>query len=499
MNKPIQSMTLAELFNGYVAEGEMVNVEVSTLSLDSRTCIKGCVYFALKGFATHGLNFINDVLAEDVLAVVVDAGDEMLTAEITEKISKACQLIIVDDLDDQLGNIAARYYATNRSGCQVVAVTGTDGKTSVVHFVAQALGFREKCVGILGTAGWGFPGELAVSALTTPDVLEVHRQIYELRKSGARFICMEVSSHALEQGRVDGIEFTAAVLTNLARDHLDFHGTLENYASAKRKLFLKPNLQAVILNSEDEFGRKLLADREVVARKISYGCSNESTYGLKSVDSAKGGLQITAERSETTFRFTTQLLGSFNAYNVLAAWAVLDVLNFPQADITEALSTLRPVIGRMERFSNDQGPTVVVDFAHTPQALGLALTEVKKHCNGSVWCVFGCGGDRDKGKRSKMGAAASTIADYVVVTNDNPRTENPEKIAEDILSGIKTSTTVEVMLDREKAIRYSLDKAASNDWVVVAGKGHEDYQVFGYRRINFSDRDVVQQVLEEAV
>lgn len=494
-----QSMTLAMLFDGYSAQAEGQDGLVLGLTLDSRECVESGVYFALEGLTTHGLKFLDDVLAENVLAIVVDENDKVLTPKLFDQIENVCKLVVVKGLKNKLGGIAARYYGTNHESCKVVAVTGTDGKTSVSHFVAQALNYREKCAGILGTAGWGFPGELSSSVLTTPDVLEVHRQLYSLRKAGARFICMEVSSHALEQGRVDGVEFTAAVLTNLARDHLDFHGTLENYANAKRKLFLKSKLQAIILNADDEFGQKLIADNDIKAPKYSYGYASDCTYKLKSVSSKPQGLSLQSESNGEAYDFSTRLLGGFNAYNVLAVWAVLDVLKFPKNDISTAIASLSPVVGRMEKFTNTGRPTVVVDFAHTPQALDSALSEVKKHCDGKVWCVFGCGGDRDRGKRSKMGLAASTKADYVIVTNDNPRTEDPKKIIEDILLGAENSASVKVMLDREKAIRYSLERAASNDWIVVAGKGHEDYQVFGKHRVAFSDRDVVRQVLEEAV
>lgn len=494
-----QKMTLTTLFEDFTCQLNATHAPVLGLSLDSRTCVKGGVYFALAGITTHGLTFIDEVLGKSVIAVVVSENDEVLTPQLIHLIESNCALVKVRDLQKHIGAIAARYYGTNDNSCEIVAVTGTDGKTSVSHFVAQAINYLEPCAGVLGTAGWGIPGSLQSSALTTPDVLEVHRQLFELRSVGAKYICMEVSSHALEQGRVDGVQFSVAVLTNLARDHLDFHGSLENYANAKRKLFLKNKLQAVILNSDDQFGQRLLTDNDIVAAKYSYGYATHSTYQLKSLSSIPQGLSIQSECDGEAYQFSTSLLGGFNAYNVLAAWAVLDVLGFPKAEIPKAISSLSPVIGRMELFSNSSGPTVVVDFAHTPQALGLALSELKKHCKGKLWCVFGCGGDRDKGKRSKMGAVALHNADFVIVTNDNPRSEDPAVISEDILTGIENLETVEVVLDREKAIRHTLGKAASNDWVVIAGKGHEDYQIIGQRRIAFSDREVVRQVLREAV
>lgn len=499
MNMSKQSMSLSNLFDGFAEQAMCIDVPVLGLTMNSRDCIDNGVYFALAGLTTHGLNFVEDVLKKNVIAIVVCDGDKALTSELSERIQNICTLVTVKDLQIQLGDIAARFYGTNDSDCKVVAVTGTDGKTSVSHFVAQALNHKVQCAGVLGTAGWGFPGELTVSALTTPDVLEVHRQLFELRSAGAQYICMEVSSHALEQGRVNGLMFTAAVLTNLARDHLDFHGTLENYANAKRKLFFKENLQAVIINADDKFGQRLIADQKITAPKYSYGYAADSTYQIKSLSSEPRGLSIQSEFDGEQYSFPTSLLGGFNAYNVLAAWAVLETLGIHKTDIQNALASLSPVIGRMEMFTNSAGPTVVVDFAHTPQALELALSEVKKHCDGKLWCVFGCGGDRDKGKRSKMGSAASNYADYVIVTNDNPRTEDPAAITADILTGIDNPRSIEIILDREQAIRLSLGKAASNDWVVIAGKGHEDYQIFGTDRVSYSDRDLVQKVLREAV
>ncbi|MCB1754300.1 MAG: UDP-N-acetylmuramoyl-L-alanyl-D-glutamate--2,6-diaminopimelate ligase [Gammaproteobacteria bacterium] len=490
------AMTLGELFSGFaLLSADHAGRQVAGLTLDSRK--SGCdfVYFALSGKSTHGLRYVDDVIAAGALAIAVDADDPQLTDALTKHISSRALLIRVTDLSAVVGELAARYYGNSRDGLTVIGVTGTDGKTSVSHCIAQALNASGRPTGLVGTLGWGLPGNLHKSDMTTPDPVELHRQLAEIRRAGAAYACMEVSSHALDQGRVNGIGFEVAVFTNLARDHLDYHGTVEHYGRAKQRLFEKEGLSAVVINADDAFGRHLLKSTLAPVRPVAYAIDQDADVFAESVTETVSGLVLLIRHAGKRMSVESRLVGRFNAYNILAAFGVLSALGLADEEIAEALASLQPVEGRMEKFAAAGKPTVIVDFAHTPQALALVLGELKKYCKGELWCVFGCGGDRDKGKRAEMGRAAEALADQVVVTNDNPRTEDPQAIADEILEGFTDAACATVILDRAAAIEYAIDQAGAEDWVAVAGKGHEDYQIFGAQRLPFSDRAVVQASL----
>lgn len=492
------SMTLGNLLQGYAEWSYGGEAFVKGLSLDSRKCCSGSVYFAVPGLQTHGLNYVEQAIENGAIAVVVDNLDPMLQPSLKTQIEASVPCVTINALASVMGEIAARFYKTNEGDCKIVGVTGTDGKTSVTYFIARLLNQRENTAAILGTTGWGFPDHLTVSELTTPDVFSVHEKISALKSLGARYVCMEVSSHALDQGRVNGIAFHTAVFTNLARDHLDYHKTIDNYAAAKRKLFEFESLCAVVLNIDDAFGSQLLQSLTGV-RCISYGAAGTAEYRLSDLQYSPQGLDLLATVPAGSFSLKTQLIGAFNAHNLLAAWAVVECLGVKIADPEGAMHKLQAVVGRMECFKEENKPTIVVDYAHTPQALESAINSVATHCDGKVWCVFGCGGDRDKGKRAEMGRVAANHADYVIVTNDNPRSETPERIVEDIKAGIPDAAVSFTILDRTSAIRHAILHAATNDWVLVAGKGHEDYQLFAGERTQYSDRDTVVALLQEAV
>lgn len=491
-------LTLGQLLADYaVVPVRCAERPVAGLATDSRALQPGEVFFALRGDNRHGLEFLERVKAAGALAVVWEPPYALTPA------ASACErevpLFPVPALRQRLGSIIAHYYHEPSQRLPVVGITGTDGKTSCAHFIAQALSDRDQPCGILGTLGVGVYGGAEPSMHTTPDPLTIQRWLAGLVAADRRFAVMEVSSHALEQSRVNGVEFAVGVLTNLTRDHLDYHGSLEAYAAAKRRLFFEHRPHWSILNLDDDFGRRLAAELPEQETIVGYGFGR----GLKrparwvwgeQLQLTPTGLQMQIRSSWGEGELQVDLLGRFNASNVLAALATLLVLELPFAEAMERLGRTVTVPGRMEKLEGGAGkPLAVVDYAHTPHALEQVLTALREHGRQRLWCVFGCGGDRDAGKRPLMGAVAERLADRVIVTDDNPRTEDPNRIVGDILSGIQRAEAVMVVRDRRAAIERALMSAESGDIVLIAGKGHEDYQILGAERLPFSDRAVVQR------
>lgn len=459
---------------------------VRHLTLDSRAVQNGDVFFACQGLQVHGRDFIHTALQQGAAAVLVEQADE--TIEWRQNVP----CIGVPELSQQLGALAARFYGHPSRHQTLVGVTGTNGKTSIAHFLAQCL---PQPSGFIGTIGYGVYGHLHTASHTTPDALRMQALLADLRAQGVSSVAMEVSSHALDQGRVADVEFNVAVLSNLSRDHLDYHGTLAAYAAAKARLFHWSTLNAAVLNWDDAFGRELLQSK-LAAPVLTYSLSDTQAdiYVLQQHTLPQGyRLQIHTPQGDG--ELLTALLGSFNISNLLAALGTLLSLDMPLDEALRGLSQIQPVSGRMEVFHQAQRPTVVVDYAHTPDALEQALRAVRPHCQGQLCCVFGCGGDRDQGKRPLMGAIAEQWADRVILTNDNPRYEDPEQILQAILQGMQQPERVRVIPDRHQALECGITAAKAQDVVLIAGKGHEDYQLMGQQRLPFSDQAVVQAVL----
>jgi UDP-N-acetylmuramoyl-L-alanyl-D-glutamate--2,6-diaminopimelate ligase len=346
-------------------------------------------------------------------------------------------------------------------------------------------------------------GQLLPGTHTTPDAISLHQLLAEMRSGGARSVAMEVSSHALDQGRVTGVSFTAAIFTNLSRDHLDYHGDMAAYAAAKQRLFHAPDLRYAVVNGDDAFGREILANLRPGVTAVSYGLGEPVALELPHVQGVieqqtRSGLVMALQSPWGTGRVQLPLLGRFNASNLLAVVATLLVTGVPLGEVLQRLGALRPVTGRMECFGGDgRLPLVVVDYAHTPDALEQALAALREHSRGKLWCVFGCGGDRDRGKRALMGDAAVRLANKVIITDDNPRSEDPAQIAADILTGTADSPAVVVIHDRSSAIAAAIKQAGADDVVLVAGKGHETTQQVGIRKLPFRDQEQVQRYLTE--
>ena len=457
------------------------------LSLDSRSIESGSIFVALRGLASDGRDYIDAAFARGAVAVLAEA--EGLE-------SSDSRVIPVQGLKPQLGDIARRFYADPSKDLSLLAVTGTNGKTSVTDYIGQLLRLLGASAGTIGTLGARTRAGEAVDAQnTTPDILSLNQYLAEWRDEGVRHVAIEASSHALEQGRLDGLTVHTGIFSNLTRDHLDYHGDLESYRSAKLRLFNDFLPSRVIYNVDDEATHQAREASSSPAFGVSFVDPNADVY-VKVVNEPSSGLEFQIHSPFGTADIKTALHGRFNAFNVTAAVIAVTGLGFPFTGVANATSHLRPVDGRMQEVKCGSDIRVVVDYAHTPDALASALSALKQSCAGAIWVVFGCGGDRDAGKRPEMGRIADLLADQLVVTSDNPRWESPEIIADDILVGI-TGSPCHVELDRGAAIRHAVLNARPGDTVLVAGKGHENYQLLGKSKLDFSDVSFASQALRE--
>lgn len=454
---------------------------IRELTLDSRKVRPGDLFLAVPGTQQDGRVHIADAVARGAAAVAFEAEG---AAEMT---ASSSELVAIKGLASQLSAIAGRFYGEPSRGMHLVGITGTNGKTSVSQLLAQALDMLGEPCGIVGTLGNGFYNALAQGKHTTPDPIGVQAVLADLKKSHARAVAMEVSSHGLDQGRVAALEFDIAVLTNLSRDHLDYHGSMEAYAAAKAKLFAWPGLRCRVLNIDDSFGQQLAKEKHD-SRLISYSLTERSAYLFcddLQFDDHGVRAKLLTPRGEGILRST--LLGRFNLSNLLAVVGSLLALDYALDEILKVLPRLQGPVGRMQRFGGVEQPLVVVDYAHTPDALEKVLEALRPHVKGNLICVFGCGGDRDRGKRPLMAAVVERLADKVIVTDDNPRTEAPEQIFADIRQGFSAVERVQFVAGRGLAIASVIAAADADDVVVLAGKGHEDYQEINAVRQPFSD------------
>lgn len=471
--------------------GDLPNVSVSGLRIDSRAIEAGEGFVALAGARTHGLLHAAEAVRRGAVAVLSEPFEG-------EPPSLPVPLVVVPGLRERLPQLAQALYAAPTLGLHLVGVTGTNGKTSTVQLATQALQLVGRVSGSIGTLGAGLHGQLIAHERTTPDVLEVHRLLAGLSLSGAQAVAMEVSSHALDQGRVAGLQFDTAVFTNLSRDHLDYHGTMAAYAAAKASLFAWDSLRTAVINLDDAQGALIADGLPERVDLIGYSALGAGDAVLRAGDLQldAAGLHFQLQYGVESARIDSPLLGRFNIENLLAVAGVLLALGLDFARISALLPRLQPIPGRMNRLGGSAGqPLVVVDYAHTPDGLEQALASLRQHTAGRLLCVFGCGGDRDRGKRPQMAAIAGRLADQVFVTDDNPRSEDGEAIVADILTGFAAGARVEVERDRAAAIRTAIRMAGAADTVLVAGKGHETYQETGDRRLPFDDLAVAALAL----
>ena len=476
--------TLADLLQGFA---EAPAIEVRDISSDSRTLRPGDLFLACGGASSHGLDFVADAVTAGVAAIAWDSSTaDAPSAEV------GVPMIAVPNLAAHVGEIANRFFGRPSEQVNVVGVTGTNGKTTVAWLIAQCCELLSESCGYVGTLGSGVGEVAGGEGMTTPGAVELHRKLASFRDAGAQWAAIEVSSHALSQRRVDGVTFDTVMFTNLSRDHLDYHGSMRLYFETKARLFREYPASNRIVNIDSDFGAELASrcsqDVLTVSTRFDRVANGRPFVFVRSVVASDAGSHVRIASSWGNGEFQLPLPGDFNVANAVIVLAAMLQHGVSMAQACDVLSAVSAPPGRMERVpASDELPAVYIDYAHTPEAVDLALSALRQHCTGRLWCVFGCGGDRDAGKRPLMGRVAEKRADVVIITNDNPRSESPAAIFEDILQGLKSADSATVIEDRAAAIAWAIDNAQQNDVILVAGKGHEDYQLIGDDRIDFSD------------
>lgn len=463
--------------------------DIEGLHNDSRLLKAGDLFIAYPGTATDGRLFISQALEAKVAAIVY------------EPTAWPANAISPDDFNgvpfpgvaSQLAGIASRFYEEPTRHLSVTGITGTNGKTTIAYQLAQAHALLGTPAAYIGTLGQGTPSQLTPLANTTPDALALQSLCHQYRQEKIQAVCMEVSSHALAQHRVDYIEFKQAIFTNLTLDHLDYHKTMSAYAAAKAVLFANRSLDYAIINGDDDYASMMIAKIKPPCRLLTYGIKEDFDFRARSWDVSLDGTEISVQSPWGVDKIHINALGFFNIYNALAIFASLYGAGYSRLDVVDVMKALKPAPGRMEVVL--QQPYVIVDYAHTPDALENVLATLNKVKKAKIIVVFGCGGDRDKSKRPLMGKIAAQWADMVIITSDNPRSEDPLKIMDDIEQGLGSNKPHLKIADRQKAIAKALSLAKDGDMIVVAGKGHENYQQIGQTRHHFSDREVILSLL----
>lgn len=468
-----------------------IDVLVSGLCDDSRAVKENELFVACKGENVDAREYIDNAIEAGAAAVLVEQGDKWQQTELYRK----TPLIVVENLAEKITGIAQSFYNFPADNLQLVGITGTNAKTSCASYLQQSFACLNKQAGVIGTLGWSANDALISTANTTPNSLALQKILAHFVQQQLAYAVMEVSSHGLVLGRTKNLPFKVAVFTNLSRDHLDFHGDMQSYAQAKQLLFKTPDLKLAVINLDDAYAQEFIDAVDENVRVITFGASKQADVCLQNLSSSLNGLQMELLVDGGEYSLHANLLGDFNAHNLMAVVAVLIGLDFSVNDVLAAVSEVKAVKGRMESFTADVN--VIVDYSHTPDGLEKALQSLQQFNLPELWCVFGCGGDRDQGKRALMGKVASEYADHVIVTNDNPRSENPEKITQDILQGCDANKeNIVVELDRAKAIRHAVANAQKGACVLVAGKGHETYQEINGQCSHFSDQEHVQAALQ---
>ena len=464
--------------------------------LDSRVAASGDLFVAVVGHQADGRRYIPQAIAQGVAAIIAEAKDEATDGEIREM--HGVPVIYLSQLNERLSALAGRFYHQPSEQLRLVGVTGTNGKTTTTQLLAQWAQLLGETSAVMGTVGNGLLEKVIPTENTTGSAVDVQHVLSGLAGQGATFAAMEVSSHGLVQHRVAALPFSAAVFTNLSRDHLDYHGTMEAYGAAKEELLKLVDEPCAVINADDRLGRQWLAAYPgAVAFGVHGPIENHVGRQLTAQDPHfhQQGFDTCINSSWGNGVLSAPLLGRFNVSNVLAAMGAMLVLGYDFDALLASAPKLQPVTGRMECFGGGKAPLAVVDYAHTPDALEKALQALRVHCEGRLWCLVGCGGDRDRGKRPMMAAMAEQHADRVILTDDNPRTEAPEQIMADMVAGLRDPAAVQIEHDRVKAIALALGQASKQDIILVAGKGHEDYQIIGTDKRHYSDRETVAAAL----
>ncbi len=484
-----------------VADSAELNTEtvINDLCLDSREVKPGDVFVALSGFKVHGLDYAYQAERAGAVAVIAEPTKVERTQFVGRQKSLKIPVVECSDLSGVLGHLACAFYDEPSQKMQVTAITGTNGKTSTAWLMMHALEQLGVKAGYIGTLGVGGIDQLTQLQNTTPSAIAIQRSMAAMLAEGYQHVCIEVSSHALDQYRFNGTQVKTAVFTNLSRDHLDYHETMDAYAATKLKLFKNFNPEVSIINADDPVGASWLKGELSQQQTITYAIEhNDAKFKAENIELLSAGIAFQLSTQEQSVTIQTSLLGDFNVLNTLAVMAALNAADYSINEISQVVKKLQPVPGRMNRIDDERnGAIMVIDYAHTPDAILQVLKALRVHTEGKLWCVFGCGGNRDKGKRAMMGKVAEQYADQVVLTDDNPRFESPAQIIADIEAGMNIKP--HVINNRRQAMAYVLDQSQRGDIILIAGKGHESTQEVNGKLLPFNDIDTAKELLQVAV
>ncbi|MBU3071000.1 UDP-N-acetylmuramoyl-L-alanyl-D-glutamate--2,6-diaminopimelate ligase [Aestuariicella sp. G3-2] len=473
----------------------VLNIPVGPLVLDSRQVSTGDTFVALAGSQADGSQYIDSALKNGAALVLVEGESESC-----EPLDGGVYRVALPDLRQRLSALAGSWYGVPSRELSMVAITGTNGKTTCSHWLAQLLNDGECPAASVGTLGFGLVGQSMVNTgMTTPDAIATQKILSQLRDDGAKSVVMEVSSHSLDQGRVAAVEFDVAVFTNIGRDHLDYHGDMASYVASKAQLMSFGTLKSAVINADDTYAETFIQALSDNTKLLTYGLQKPADFSFQDIQYLPEGIVANLRTPESVIEVRLPVWGEFNLQNLLAVVASGYALGRSVEELVSRLPGLKPVPGRLESVDDNSELTVLVDFAHTADALESVLTAIRHHSQQRLWCVFGCGGDRDAGKRPLMARAAEKMADEIVVTSDNPRTEDAQKIINEVMAGFSKLENVHCLIDREDAIRYAINHASAGDCILIAGKGHEDYQQIGTEKLPFSDTSVARSILRARV
>ncbi len=508
LNQYPYHIMLSDLLRSLVECDLSHDVAIVGVTADSRLIKPGYLFIAYPGNQCDGRDYIDSAVKAGASAILMESptgkdGSQLRTFLVGATEKRTVPIIYVLNLQNLYGVFVSRFYKDPSRQLTVVGVTGTNGKSSVTYLYQCALNSLGIKTGSIGTLGLGIAGKTEFNDYTTPDAGMLHQQLAKMRDSHVEQVMMEVSSHGLDQCRVNGCIFDTAILTNVSRDHLDYHVTHEDYLDSKAKLFAKPFLRNIVVNIDDQFGKELFirysSERNVIGYSLDKKyLDHRSVVVGHQLKTSLDGSTFEIRSPWGTGSIETQLIGRFNVYNLLATFASMCLHEVYYEDALDALSLVKNIPGRMERYGGtEHTPLVFVDYAHTSDALVKVMSSIKQHCTESdLVVVFGCGGDRDRGKRMLMGQAVTKYADHIIITDDNPRFENPDRIVEDIVSGIENQDDIEIEHDRAIAIAKAFKIATPKDVILIAGKGHESFQDVAGQKYPFSDADQVQMMLK---
>ena len=500
-------LTLSELLHPFVELPKKFDREVWGIATDSRHVKPGYVFIAHKGYGKYdGRDFISDALSCGAVAIISELSLEQDTKTAmlmpAQKKNALVPHIQLSKLTSIIGHIASKFYQQPSRQMQMFGVTGTNGKTTITTLLARTLNKLSLKTAQIGTHGQGVDDKrLNFTGVTTPGPVDLQAMLAGMRDDSCEAVAMEVSSHGISQHRVVGVDFDTLILSNVSRDHLDFHGSIANYRAAKRRFLTEYTARHLVVNLDDSLGKEVCRNYQGTAEIIGYTLQNasdlyfENTLRAHQIESGLEGISMLVSFKDITCKLKTRLVGTFNAYNLMAIIASLLTMDFELEQIVDALRDCQPVVGRMEVFGGGDKPLVVVDYAHTPAALEEVLLSLQRYCERKLICVFGCGGNRDKGKRRLMGQVAERYADHIIITDDNPRFESSQSIVADILKGVLCPWAVQTIHDRSEALVEAITSAHAGDVVLIAGKGHENYQIVGNERTAFCDKEKVQFLL----